>query len=113
MRVGDRICRYRIRHVKHTVTKYATKLATFVQRILRIVLSTGLVNLCVFCNLPQGAGQPSAISTAVLQVCAEVSVFESLNNHMFDSTCLSNHMFSLIKCCSLFYTKIRMYHLGE
>ena len=59
-------------------------------------------------------GQPSAISTAVLQVCAEVNVFESsLNNHMFDSTCLSNHMFSLIKCCSQCYSKIKVCHLGK
>ena len=45
---------------------------------------SGLVKLYVFCNLPQGPGQPIAISTAVLQVCAEINAFESLNNYMFD-----------------------------
>ena len=85
-------------------------LATFVQRIFSIVLSIGLIKLCSF---PQDPRQPSAMSTAVLQVCAEVNVFESLDNHMFDATCLSNHIFSLIKCCSQCYTKIKMYHLGK
>ena len=64
-------------------------------------------------RLPQGRGLSSAITTAVLPVCVDADVFPSLNDHMFDSTCVDNHLFSLIKCCSACYTKIRMYHIGK
>ena len=33
-------------------------------------------------------------------------MFESLNDHMFDSSGFNNHLFALIKCCSLCFTKI-------
>ena len=64
-------------------------------------------------RLPQGRGLSSAITSVVLPVCVDANVFPSLDDHMFDSTCVDNHLFSLIKCCSACYTKIILYHIGK
>ena len=40
-------------------------------------------------KLPQGPGLSSAIARVVLQECVQANVFESLNDHMFDSSCFN------------------------
>ena len=64
-------------------------------------------------GLPHGTGLPDAIASTVLQVCVERDVFSSLKQHMFDTTAVNNHVFSLIKCCCKCYVTIRMHHLGK
>ena len=64
-------------------------------------------------GLPHSAGLSNAISNTVLQVCVESGVFSTLDQHMFDSTAVNNHIFTLIKCCSKSYVTIRMHHLGK
>ena len=64
-------------------------------------------------GLPHGTGLPNAIATSVLQVCVERGVFSTLKQHMFETTAVNNHVFSLIKCCSKCYVTIRMHHLGK
>ena len=64
-------------------------------------------------GLPHGTGLPNAITTSVLQVCVERGVFSTLKQHMFETTAVNNHVFSLIKCCSKCYVTIRMHHLGK
>ena len=64
-------------------------------------------------GLPHGTGLPDAIASTVLQVCVEHGVFSSLKQHMFDTTALNNHVFTLIKCCTKSYVTIRMHHLGK
>ena len=64
-------------------------------------------------GLPRSAGLSSAIVTMVLPVCVESGVFSTLDQHMFDSTAVNNHIFSLIKCCCQSYVTIRMHHLGK
>ncbi len=36
-----------------------------------------------------------------------------LDEHMFDSTAVNNHIFTLIKCCCQSYVTIRMHHLSK
>jgi len=64
-------------------------------------------------GLPHSTGLSKAISNTVLQVCVESGVFSTLDQHMFDSTAVNNHIFTLIKCCSRSYVTIRMHHLGK
>ena len=64
-------------------------------------------------GLPHSAGLSSAIAKTVLQVCVESGVFSSLDQHMFDSTAVDNHIFTLIKCCCQSYVTIRMHHLSR
>ena len=64
-------------------------------------------------GLPHSAGLSSAIANTVLQACVESGVFSKLDQHMFDSTAVNNHIFSLIKCCCQCYVTIRMHHLGK
>ena len=64
-------------------------------------------------GLPHCTGLPDAIASTVLQVCVEHDVFSSLKQHMFDTTAVNNHVFSLIKCCCKSYVTIRMHHLGK
>ena len=64
-------------------------------------------------GLPHGTGLPDAIASTVLQVCVERGVFSELKQHMFETTAVNNHVFSLIKCCSKCYVTIRMHHLGK
>ena len=64
-------------------------------------------------GLPHSAGLSSAIATTVLPVCVESGVFSTLDQHMFDSTAVDNHIFSLIKCCCQSYVTIRMHHLAK
>ena len=64
-------------------------------------------------GLPHCTGLPDAIASTVLQVCVEHDVFSSLKQHMFDTTAVNNHVFSLIKCCCKCYVTIRMHHLGK
>ena len=64
-------------------------------------------------GLPHGTGLSNAIAKTVLQVCVENGVFSTLDQHMFDSTAVSNHIFTLIKCCSQSYVTIRMHHLSK
>ena len=64
-------------------------------------------------GLPRSAGLSSAIATMVLPVCVESGVFSTLDQHMFDSTAVNNHIFSLVKCCCQSYVTIRMHHLGK
>ena len=63
-------------------------------------------------GLPHGTGLPDANASTVLQDCVERGVFSSLKQHMFETTAVNNHVFSLIKCCSKCYVTIRMHHLG-
>ncbi len=64
-------------------------------------------------GLPHSAGLSSAIAKTVLQVCVESGVFSTLDQHMFDSTAVDNHIFTLIKCCCQSYVTIRMHHLSR
>ena len=64
-------------------------------------------------GLPHGTGLPNAIATSVFQVCVKRGVFSTLKQHMFETTAVNNHVFSLIKCCSKCYVTIRMHHLGK
>lgn len=64
-------------------------------------------------KLLQGTRLPSAISNVVLKACVETTGFGSLNDHVFDSTCLNNYLFGMIKCCPPSQTKIIIYHLGK
>ena len=64
-------------------------------------------------GLPHGTGLPDAIASSVLQVCVERGVFSTLKQHMFETTAMNNHVFTLIKCCSKCYVTIRMHHLGK
>jgi hypothetical protein len=45
--------------------------------------------------------------------CVESRVFSSLDQHMFDTTAVNNHIFTLIKSCSQSYVKICMHHLSK
>ena len=54
-------------------------------------------------GLPHSAGLSSAIANIVLQVCVESKVFRRLDQHMFDSAAVNNHIFNLIKTCSELY----------
>ncbi len=51
-------------------------------------------------GLPHGTGLSHAIAKTVLHVCVKNGVFNTLDQHMFDSTAVNNHIFTLIKCCS-------------
>ena len=53
------------------------------------------------------------IAMKVLPVCVDSGVFSSLDQHMFDSMAVNNHVFTSIKCCSESYVTIRMHHLGK
>ena len=64
-------------------------------------------------GLPHIAGLSSAIARTVLHVCVESGVFSTLDQHMFDSTVVNNHIFTLIKCCCESYVKTRMHHLSK
>ena len=64
-------------------------------------------------DLPRAAGVSNAIIATVLPVCVESGVFSVLNEHMFDSTAVDNHLLSLIKCCCQSYVTIRMHHLAK
>ena len=64
-------------------------------------------------GLPQSPGLSNAIAMTVLPVCVECGVFSKLDQHMFDSTAVNNHIFSLIKCCCQSYVTIRMHHLSK
>ena len=64
-------------------------------------------------SLPHGTGISNAIAITVLPVCVESGVFNNLDQHMFDSTAVDNHVFTLIKCCSQSYVTIRMHHLSK
>ena len=62
-------------------------------------------------GLPRSAGLSGAIVKTVLETCVKSGVFSTLDQHMFDSTAVDNHLFTLIKCCSQSYVTIRMHHL--
>ena len=64
-------------------------------------------------HLPHCSGLLGAISTSVLAAFVGSNIFESLTEHMFDSTATNNHVSSLIKYCAECYIHIRMYHLGK
>ena len=64
-------------------------------------------------NLLHCSGLLTAISTAILTACVGSSIFNSLGEHMFDSTATNNHISSLIKCCSQCYAHIRLNHLAK
>ena len=64
-------------------------------------------------GLPHSAGLSGAIANTVLQACVESGVFGELDEHMFDTTAVNNHVFSLIKCCCQCYVTIRMHHLSK
>ena len=64
-------------------------------------------------GLPHSAGISSAIAITVLSDCVKSGVFGALDQHMFDSTAVNNHIFSLIKCCCQSYLTIRMHHLSK
>ena len=64
-------------------------------------------------GLPHSCGLSNAIANTVLQVCVESRVFSMLDQHMFDSTTVNNHIFNLIKSCAESYVKIRMHHLSK
>ena len=57
-------------------------------------------------GLPRNTGLSSAIATIVSPVCLESEVFSTLDPHIFDSTAVNNHIFSLIKCCCQSYMTI-------
>ena len=66
-------------------------------------------------TLPQAVGN-NFVSTLCLTVLSDVAqkeIFVDLYDHMLDSTPDSNHLFSLIKCISKCYIKIRMHSLGK
>lgn len=66
-------------------------------------------------NPPKEKNFSDTLSLVVLkEVCAKTNcIFPSLEKHMFDSTPVDNHIFSLVKVISQCYVKIRMYHLGK
>ena len=64
-------------------------------------------------KLPQAFGIVPSIVTAVLSEVALNGVFSSIDFHMLESTPDSNHLFSLIKCISSCFCKIRMHHLAK
>ena len=64
-------------------------------------------------ELPRRTGLSIAMASAVLNVCVNSGVFSELHRHMFDSSAMDNHVFSLIKCCSQSYLSIRMHHLSN
>ena len=55
----------------------------------------------------------SVIAKVSLEVCVESGAFSTLDEHMFDSTGMNNHIFTLIKCCYQSYVTIGMHHLGK
>ena len=63
--------------------------------------------------LPNCSNLPQAIANAVLHQCVNSTVFQSLHNHMYDSTATNNHVASLIKSCAQSYVHIRMKHQGK
>ena len=64
-------------------------------------------------DIPRSAGVSNAIIATVLPACVESEVFSTLNQHMFDSTAVDNHLLKLIKCCCQSYVTIRMHHLAK
>ena len=44
--------------------------------------------------LPHAAGISKAIATTVLAACIESGVFSELDQHMFDTSAVDNHVFS-------------------
>ena len=64
-------------------------------------------------DIPRATGVSNAIIATVLPVCVENGVFSTLNQHMFDSSAVDNHLLSLIKCCCQSYVTIRMHHLAK
>lgn len=68
---------------------------------------------CSSGKLPQATGVSHAISAAVLNHVAYNAIFDQLYEHMLDSTADNNHVFSLIKCVSHCFCKIRFHHLAK
>ena len=64
-------------------------------------------------GLPHAAGISKAIATTVLTACIGSGVFSELDQHMYDTSAVDNHVFSLVKCCSESYVTIRMHHLSK
>lgn len=64
-------------------------------------------------KLPQAKGIVQSIVSVVLKDVAFKAAFDTLYEHMLDSTPDNNHIFSLIKCISSSYCKIRLHHLAK
>ena len=64
-------------------------------------------------NLPPAAGITSAINTEVLSASLQKEVFNNLNEHMFDTSVVDNHLFILIKLITTNYINVLMHHLAK
>ena len=64
-------------------------------------------------KLAQTKGIPDAIAVSVLGSGNLSEVITELDNHTVDSAVDENHVFTLIKCISKSYSKIRFHHLGK
>ena len=62
---------------------------------------------------PQTSNVIPTLSTVVLHQLAGHLIFESLVDHMFDSTPENNHLIRLIKCVCSCFGKIRMHHVAR
>ena len=86
-----------------SVIKICTQTEKCFQRIL--VTNKG--------KFPKAIGVVEAIASVVLNEISISAVFDDIHSHMVDSTPDNNHIFSLIKCISSCYSKIRMHHLAK
>ena len=64
-------------------------------------------------HLPQSKGLPTAIAMSVLSTVNMPTMFKDLGEHMLDTTVTDNHTLKLIKTISIYYSKVRFYHLGK
>jgi len=63
-------------------------------------------------QLPKAQNLLLAICTVVLTEVG-ATIFEDLNEHMFDSTPDNNHVFTLVKCVAFCYSTIRVHHMAK
>ena len=68
---------------------------------------------CTGGKLPGSSNTISAIQSMVLEEAVQKGVFSSLQDHMFERSPEDNHVFSLTKCITQCFLKIRMYHLAK
>ena len=64
-------------------------------------------------NPPKQHGITEAIATAVLGGFNDYNIFQTLIQHMMETTIEDNHVFGLIKDIVRFYCKIRFHHLAK
>ena len=87
----------------HSVIKVCEETEKCFQRMLT---STGG-------KLPQCKGISDAIGVSVLGALKISSLFTELDDHIYDSTVVDNHIYGLIKRIVKCYCKVKLYHLGK